>query len=136
MTCDSSIFNALLIDDKVEEYVIVQRILSVLTKTNGCVDHVFKCSEAVNLLTQHDYDLVLLDNRLSGQISAEFSAPFILTAFSTAKIAIISNDIDVPYLKSPDLLGVDYIIDKANLVDFLRRQVDRKLRLIASGQAA
>lgn len=130
MVCSSTIFNVLLIDDNVEELALIQRILKALTHEAVCVDHVYKCSEAVNFLNHYSYDLVLLDNRLSGQISAEFSAPFILTALSTAPIAIISHDINMPYLASPDILGVDYIISKDKIITFMRQQYERKIKIL------
>jgi hypothetical protein len=65
---------------------------------------------------------VLLDNNLSGSISAEFSAPFILSAFNAATVAIISNDIQHAYLSDPKILGVDHVIDKAKIIPFLREQ--------------
>ena len=126
MACDSPFFNVLLIDDQAEEATTVRRILSALTTEPTCVDHVTKSSAGVGLLNAYDYDLVLLDNRLSDRISAEFSAPFIRSARSRAPIAIISGDINLHYLRRPEQLGVDYIIDKADLVNFLRDQLARK----------
>lgn len=122
MPCDSPAFNVLLIDDKVEELEIIRRIFRALTHAPVCIDHVHKCSEAFNLLNKHNYDLVLLDNRLSGQISAEFSVPFITSSLNTATLAIISNDINVPYLKDPKILGVDHVVDKSKMISFLRDQ--------------
>ena len=123
MVCHSPIFNILLVDDDATELFIVERILRNLTGAPICVDHVVKVSEAVRLLNFNDYDLVLLDNRLSDRTSATFSAPFIKSAFSRAQIAIISYDIDVPYLQDPKALGVDYVIDKAKMVSFLRDRI-------------
>lgn len=122
MLCDSPAFNVLLIDDKIEELIIIQRIFKALTHAPVCIDHVHKCSEAFNILNQHSYDLVLLDNRLSGQISAEFSVPFITSSLNTATLAVISNDVDLPYLKDPRILGVDHVVDKSMLIEFLRDQ--------------
>lgn len=120
MTIKSPAFNVLLIDDDIDELAIIQRIFGTLTSAPVRIDHAYKCSEAVNLLHQRHYDLVLLDNRLSGQISAEFSAPFILSALDESTVAIISSDIDLPYLKDPDSLGVDFVVDKAKIIPFLR----------------
>jgi CheY-like chemotaxis protein len=122
MTCDSPAFNVLLIDDKIEELEIIQRIFKALTHASVCIDHVHKCSEAFNLLNQNNYDLVLLDNRLSGQISAKFSVPFITSSLNTATLAIISNDINVPYLQDPNILGVNHVVDKSQMIRFLRDQ--------------
>ncbi|MGJ8561321.1 MAG: hypothetical protein ACSHX3_13880 [Litorimonas sp.] len=132
MVLDSSTFSALLIDDEIEEWETIQRIFSALTDAPVRIDHAYKCSEAINLLNQHRYDLVLLDNRLSGQISAEFSAPFILSSLKGATVAIISHDIDVAYLKDPDRLGVDFVVDKAKIITFLRDLYAAKTQLRAS----
>ena len=127
MVCHSPIFNILLVDDDPQELLYIERIVRSLTGAPVCVDHVVKVSEAVRLLNFNDYDLVLLDNRLSERTSATFSAPFINAAFSNAEIAIISYDIDVPYLHSPQALGVDYVIDKAKLVPFLRDRIQNMI---------
>ncbi|WP_298916191.1 response regulator [uncultured Algimonas sp.] len=130
MNCASPVFNVLLIDDDAHELEIVQRVLTVLTEAPFAVDHVVRVSEAVKLLNDHDYDLVLLDNRLSDRISAQFSAPFVTSAFSRATVAIISSDIDVPYLETPEQLGVDHIVDKKDMIVFLRDQVERNIRTV------
>ncbi|GHA95472.1 hypothetical protein GCM10009069_18100 [Algimonas arctica] len=122
MASDFSVFNVLLIDDEIEELELIKRIFRALTHTPIRVDHAYKCSEAVNFLQRHPYDLVLLDNHLSGNISAEFSAPFIVSAFKTETVAIISNDIHHAYLSDPKSLGVDHVIDKAKIIPFLRDQ--------------
>jgi len=127
MAFDSSVFTVLFIDHQIDELAIVSRVFKSLTNANIRVDHAFRCSEAVNLLMYQNYDLVLLDNHLSGQISAEFSVPFILSALGTASVAIISNDIDVPYLRDPEILGVDHVVEKADIVTFLRDQLALKL---------
>lgn len=128
MRPESSTFKVLLIDDEIDELIIVRRIFDALTDDLIRVDHAHKCSEAVKLLQQDRYNLVLLDNHLSGQISAEFSAPFILSSLAGSTIAIISHDIDVPYLKDPDDIGVDFIIDKAKIITFLRDLYAAKTR--------
>jgi len=113
-------FSVLLIDDEIEELALVKRIFAAITEDSVDVDHAFKCSEACSRLSERQYDLVLLDNRLSGNISAEFSAPFIVASLNEAIFAIISNDINVPYLRYPENLGVDFVIDKAKIIPFLR----------------
>lgn len=70
-------------------------------------------------LTQHNYSLVLLDNILAGSISAEFSVPFLKDHLKDTPVAIISSNISAPHLSSPDVLGVDFIIDKYKLGTFL-----------------
>lgn len=120
MVSRSPRFKVLLIDDEIEELVLVKRIFKAITNDPVHIDHAFKCSEAFNWLNQHQYDLVLLDNRLSGEISAEFSAPFIMSSLSDAIVAIVSHDIAVPYLRHPESLGVDFVIDKAKIIPFLR----------------
>lgn len=120
MVSRSPSFKVLLIDDEIEELALVKRIFKAVTNDPVHIDHAFKCSEAFNWLNQHQYDLVLLDNRLSGDISAEFSAPIIKSSLNKAIVAIISHDIAVPYLRHPESLGVDFVIDKAKIIPFLR----------------
>jgi CheY-like chemotaxis protein len=127
MTCVPPFYKILLVDDEVTEFDMVQRILKALTNAPIKLDHVEKCSAAVRLLNTHDYDLVLLDNRLSRTVSAQFSVPFIASAFSRAQIAIISNNIDEPYLNCPKTLGVDYVIDKRHMISFLSHKIQDAL---------
>lgn len=134
MGTESSSFSVLLIDDEIEELDLIQRIFKAVTDAPIHIDHAYKCSEAVNLLNQHRYDLVLLDNRLSNEISAEFSAPFIMSSLNDAIVAIISHDITVPYLRYPESLGVDFVIDKAKIIPFLRDIYAVKTGTLAQSQ--
>ena len=112
--------NILVIDDKIEEFEIISRITRAISDTPIYVDHAFKCSEAVTLMGSNPYDLILLDNRLSRTVSAEFSVPFLRSTRSKATIVIMSNDITPTYLEEPGILGVDHVIDKMKVVGFLR----------------
>lgn len=109
----------LLIDD----HVIEKKILTIHLMKAGYsefkIKQVSKCSEALQDLFIARYDIVLLDNALGDCISAEFSVPFIKGHLHGAPLVIISNNIDVPHLKSPDVLGVDYVVNKENLSDFM-----------------
>lgn len=134
MVSGSSSFSVLLIDDEIEELALVTRIFKAVTDDRVHIDHAFKCSEAIHQLNQHQYDLVLLDNRLSGEISAEFSAPFIMSSLNDAIVAIISHDIAVPYLRYPESLGVDFVIDKAKIIPFLRDIYAVKTGTLAQSQ--
>lgn len=125
MSCSpESCLNVLLIDDDPNELTVIVRVLNALTKAPFCVHHVEKCSEAVRNINTHSYDLILLDNYLSPSISAEFSVPFIRSAFHQAIVAIISNDISGDFLSDPKQIGVDYVVDKAEMIGFLRDQVE------------
>lgn len=117
----------LLIDDDDTEKVTVTRILRALTNTTFHLDHVERCSQALTLLKKKTYDLVLLDNRLSKRISAKFSVPIIKSAIKNAPLTIISHDISPTYLQNPTELGVDFIVDKKDMIDFLRSQINTLL---------
>jgi CheY-like chemotaxis protein len=134
MAVGPTLFDILLIDDEAEELEIIRRIVGALTEAPVQVDHVSKASEAVARLNARSYDLVLLDNRLSGTISAEFSAPFIRSAYGVARVAVISSNIDEPYLHDPTTLGVDHVVDKADMIAFLRDQIDRHIEVFPAAE--
>lgn len=117
-------FCVLLIDDEPAEKAIITRIFKALTSVPFQVDHVLKCSSAITLLQDHRYDLVLLDNRLSQRISAKFSVPLIKASNHSATMAVISNDVTPGYLQDAKELGVDYIVDKSDMIEFLKSQMD------------
>ena len=116
-------FTILLVDDDPKEKGEITRIFKALTPEFFHVDFVTKCSEAVRQVEQKRYDLVLLDDRLSQKISAKFSVPLIKNTNPSVPIAVISNDISCEHLQSTRTLGVDHIVDKAHMVDFLRSQI-------------
>lgn len=117
-------FRIILIDDDPAEKLIIERILTALVDVPFRLDHVTKCSQAITLIEKHVYKLVLLDNRLSSRMSAKFSVPIIKSVIGTAPIAVISDDVSPDYLQSAEALGVDYIIDKTDMIDFLKSQLD------------
>lgn len=119
MTYTEPVFSVLLIDDDELEHMFVTRMLKKFMKSNFHVEHVEKCSKAMTALFDKKYDLVLLDNLLHGQVSARFSVPIIRQANRETPIVIISNNIEFDYLKNPADLGVDAIVDKADLGAFL-----------------
>lgn len=121
-------FCILLIDDDPAEKLVVTRIFKALTAVAFQVDHVLKCSDAITLLQDHRYDLVLLDNRLSSRISAKFSVPIIKSAIQGAPMAVISNDVTPGYLQDANKLGVDHIIDKSDMIEFLKSQMEYLLK--------
>lgn len=123
MKSEHNIFGVILIDDDVAEKTIIERIFKSLTEMPFRLDHVTRCSKAIALLEQRSYDLVLLDDRLSQRMSAKFSVPIIKDAIGAAPIAVISNDVTPDYLQDPLALGVDYVIDKSDLIDFLKSQM-------------
>lgn len=124
MCSEQNIFGVILIDDDVAEKTIIERIFKSLTDVPFRLDHVTRCSYAITLLKKQSYDLVLLDNRLSQRMSAKFSVPIIKNAIGSAPIAVISNDVTPPYLQDSAALGVDYVVDKADIIGFLKSQMD------------
>lgn len=113
--------NILLIDDD----IIEEKILELQLRKAGFnlfhVEHVTKCSEALKSMLSQRFDIILLDNSLADSISAEFSVPFIKENLQGACLIIISNDTERPHLKDPDILGVDYIVNKLDLSNFMLR---------------
>lgn len=113
----------LLIDDDKHEKKILTHLIKEAGFENFNVEHVTKCAEALNCLSRQQYDFVLLDNALSDSISATFSVPFVQAYLDGTPLAVISNNIDVPHLRNPDVLGVDYIVGKDKLTPFMRRML-------------
>jgi CheY-like chemotaxis protein len=128
VTSDQTKFSVILIDDDPAEKILVERVFKALTDVPFRLDHVTRCSKAIALLEQRPYDLVLLDNRLSKRMSAKFSVPIIKSAIGSAPLAVISNDVSPDYLQDPVTLGIDHIVDKADLINFLKSQLDHLLR--------
>lgn len=120
-------FSILLIDDDPAEKAIITRILKALTSAAFHIDHALKCSAAVTMVQNRTYDLVLIDNRLSERISARFTVPIIKGIIKDAPIAVISNDVSPDYLQDKHALGVDHIVDKADMIAFLKSQLDHLL---------
>ena len=127
MKTEDYIFAVILIDDDAAEKVLVERIINSLTDQPFRFDHVTRCSKAIALLDERSYDLVLLDDRLSERMSAKFSVPIIKAAIGADPIAVISNDISPEHLQDRTALGVDYIVDKVDIIAFLTSQMPRLL---------
>ncbi|GLQ24287.1 hypothetical protein GCM10007853_21610 [Algimonas ampicilliniresistens] len=126
-----SIFSILLIDEDTSETQTIRTILKSLTDAPFSIDHVLKCSQALGLLRERRYELVLLEKQLSQRISARFSVPMIKAAIQLAPIAIMSK-YDTSFSHAdPVEHGVDYVIDKANMADFLRSQLNYLLGIEA-----
>lgn len=125
------IFSILLIDEDISETQTIRTILKSLTDAPFSIDHVLKCSQALGLLRERRYELVLLEKQLSQRISARFSVPMIKAAIQLAPIAIMSK-YDASFSHADPLEhGVDYVIDKANMADFLRSQLNYLLGIEA-----
>jgi len=105
-------------DDAIEKDILVIHLNKAGFETFD-IHQVSKCSSGLECLLHNKFDVVLLDNSLADSISAEFSVPFIKGWLKGAPLIIISNNIDVPHLKSPDILGVDFIVDKKDLSSFM-----------------
>lgn len=112
--------NILLIDDDLLEKELVESVLQKhLSERSFKLQHVFKCSDAITFLIKGKFDLVLLDNMLAASISGKFSVPVIRQYLKDTPLVIVSNNIDLDYLKSPEILGVNDIISKSSLTAFL-----------------
>lgn len=112
--------NILLIDDDLLERELVDSVLQKhLSEEAFMLQHAFKCSEAITYLLRDRFDLVLLDNMLAASISGKFSVPVIRQYLKEAPLVIVSNNIDIDYLKDPEILGVSNIVPKSSLNAFL-----------------
>lgn len=117
----------LLIDDDILERQSLKRCVDKIANSDGTsVHHAFKCSEAIDLLLQHSFDLVMLDNLLAASISGKFSVPMIKQYLGSCPLVIISNNIDVDYLQDPETLGVDAVIDKRDLDIFMLKFLESR----------
>ena len=116
-------FEVLLVDDDPFMRVLVERTLALLTDNQHEVTFETMCSDALHHVNRQTYDLILLDNRLSRTITARTTVPMFKKSRFQSPIAIISNDTGVDYLSHPSILGVDYVVDKNNLIEFLKSQV-------------
>lgn len=113
----------LLIDDDLFERRILTYHLQQINYIDFEIKQVSTCSDGVNSLLSNRYDIVLLDNALKDSISAEFSVPFIKEHLNGCPLVIISNNIQTSFLRDPDILGIDYIIDKVDLSKFMIRML-------------
>jgi CheY-like chemotaxis protein len=117
---NNNLIRVLLIDDDPDEGLITERALRSLTDDQFDLTHVTKCSNAMRLLNNHAFDLILLDDRLSQTIDATFTVLMLRNTKFTAPIVISTNNEKAPHLDDPAKLGVTDIINKINLSDFLR----------------
>ena len=115
--------DVLLVDDDPVMHMIVENMLSHLTDERCAVVSVMEWSKAREHANTRQFDLILLDNQLSKSITAQITVPMLRKSRFRSPIAIISSDIRLDYLSHPSVLGVDYIVDKANLTTFLKSQV-------------
>ena len=113
-------FSVLLIDDDSSEELIVSRLLAELTTDSFKLAYVDQCSKGMRLLNEHQFDLILLDDRLSQTINATFTVRMLKNTTYLAPIVISTNDSRAPYLQDPKLLGVADVVDKARLGEFLK----------------
>jgi DNA-binding NtrC family response regulator len=114
------VLHFLLIDDEVAEKELIDAKLQAVFGEGGYgFKHVLKASDAIKCLLTEDFDFILLDNNLAASISGRFSVPVIRQHLRGSNLIVISNNVDVDYLKDPSILGVDGIVDKANFESFV-----------------
>lgn len=110
----------LYIDDDTSEHKFFSYFLKMSPdkdETLVCVDEL---DDALLHLSKGDVDYVFLDDRFSPYLSCLETLPKIQPVLGHAKIAVVSSSIDASHLKSPAMLGVDKIFDKAKLKDVLK----------------
>ena len=123
LTLECPLINILLIDDDTIEKKILEIHLKKAGYRNVKVSHAIKCSKALQHLMQTKFDIILLDNRLSNAITADVTVPIIKGYLHGVPLVIISNDTDQPHLQSPEILGVDYIVNKSDLMGFMHKML-------------
>ncbi|MEL6686122.1 MAG: response regulator [Pseudomonadota bacterium] len=113
----------LLVDDDPVIRMLVDHGLGMITSNQYQVTYESRCHDALVHVNRQAFDLILLDNRLSKTVTAKATVPLFRRSRFKSPIAIISSDISEDYLSNPSILGVDYIVDKKNLMQFLKDQV-------------
>lgn len=112
--------NLLLIDDDPWEREFVKDMCKRVLHSDFELYYVRDLPDALHLLDEKQFDLILLDNILSPGINAKRSMPKIKMKSGDIPIAIISNDTSVDYLDSPAHVGADHVVEKTKLVSFLK----------------
>jgi len=113
-------YKILLIDDEEWEQRLITDYCKQAFGNHYRLDHTRSVDQAVHLIKQKNFDFILLDNVLSGDVTARVSVPFLKGITGDTPIIIISNIIEKDYLKSPDILGVDHVVAKDKLESFLK----------------
>ncbi|GLQ20947.1 response regulator [Algimonas porphyrae] len=127
MAIKANRFSVLVIDDDPYETQFVERALALSSSIDGHVTAAADFADAMAHLSDRRFDLILLDNRLTRRLSALQTVPAINTIRGTMPLAVLTADTSPHYLICPESLGVDYIVDKIDLIKFMRSFAARSL---------
>lgn len=115
--------NILYIDDDPAEHKFLGFFLKKGDHPDVHLTSVETLDAAVAVLQDRRFDLVFLDDRCRPYSSCLETLPHIQSHLNGAKIAIVSSSIEATHLQSAEMLGVDRIIDKAELRGLLDQNI-------------
>lgn len=113
--------NVLLIDDEELEYRLVKLIFRDVYKADHRLDYACTLDDAEQLLQQSDYDIILLDDKLSDGSTSVENVPVLKSLTKSTPLCIVSKSIDAAHLRDKKILDVYDVVDKFDLKDRLRQ---------------
>lgn len=116
-------FRVLLVDDDPEESILVERTLRYLTRDNFELVYAAWCIDAIETLAVRSFDLICLDNQMRRNINAQINVPRLKQLAENSRLVILTSDTNQLYLSDPSILGVDDIVDKSDVAEFLKREI-------------
>ena len=119
-------FSVLLIDDDPDEQIILNRILRHLTHGQFKLTYVRWVFKAIDLIREEAFDLILLDNRIGPKLTAQTNVSRFEEPTSRDKLVIYSDNTDPLYLSDPRILGVYKVVNKVDVLGFLRYEVNAR----------
>ncbi len=107
--------NILLIDDDNVEYKLIQRMMKDCYKGPFLLRYADTLNKGITILKSQDIDVILLDDKLTGDTNAKQSVPKLRQVTGEIPFILISSSIDAEHLRDKTILDVYDIIDKYNL---------------------
>lgn len=107
--------NILLIDDDNVEYKLIQRMMKDCYKGPFLLRYADTLEKGITILKSQDIDVILLDDKLTGDTNAKQSVPKLREVTGEIPFILISSSIDAEHLRDKTILDVYDIIDKYNL---------------------
>ncbi len=95
--------------------IVAERINQMLTELE-CIEKVFKAfnySQALDILSKQNFDIVLLDTQLPGKNGFELLS-FIKRSYPETKTIILTNQSGNFYRSKGEKIGSDHFIDKSS----------------------
>lgn len=107
--------NILLIDDDNVEYKLIQRMMKDCYKGPFLLRYADTLAKGLVILKSQKVDVILLDDKLSGDTNAKQSVPALRKITGEIPFILISSSIDAEHLRDKAILDVYDIIDKYSL---------------------